>query len=147
MVVRSRHKEDNDYSSMIDDLIETSFLESGYETLDSETLKLIEDYEMTATMNSITTQPKLGQLNIGQDCFNASFTPEGSSAIERMTYNDEILTVTFRRSPGTQYEYIIPSMRTLSNIMEEVQATLVEGEGSVGRMIQSLIRNNEIQLR
>lgn len=116
------------------------------EQLDFDTLKLLEDYEMQSTMNSVKTMPKMGELQMGDNnTFIASFTEEGSSAVQTVSYLNDLLNVVFRKSPSMEYSYAISESDRL-DLLEEVEATLIEGEGSVGRMIQSLIRTNKVQL-
>lgn len=145
MVKKSSKKERSDIASAIDNIIDTSIFEGGNETFDFETLKLLEQIEMTATMNSVTTQETLGTLNTGEDnTFNATFTPEGSSAINSMSYDGTNLSVIFR-GKDTVYEYML-SEDSLADVIDELYATLVDGEGSVGSLINSMIRKNQLQL-
>lgn len=145
MVNKSSKKECSDIASAIDNIIDTSIFEGGNETFDFETLKLLEQIEMTATMNSVTTQETLGTLNTGEDnTFNATFTPEGSSAINSMSYDGTNLSVIFR-GKDTVYEYML-SEDSLADVIDELYATLVDGEGSVGSLINSMIRKNQLQL-
>jgi hypothetical protein len=115
------------------------------EYLDPDTLKILENYEMESVMNSVETQATMGQLNVGPDnTFEATFTESGSSAISFMSYMDDKLTVKFRKSTQ-DYQYLV-SESVLAEIMDEVRATLIDGEGSVGAMIQRMTRQNIIQL-
>lgn len=137
---------DDDQESFSDDLLdEDSFPVSYQEILDSDTLKILENYEMESVMNSVETQPTMGQLNVGlNNTFEATFAEAGSSAISFMSYMDDKLTVKFRNSTR-EYQYMI-SESALTEIMNEVRSTLVDGEGSVGALIQRMTRQNIIQL-
>jgi len=138
-------KKDEKLASAIDALIMTDVIPSCNETLDPETLKLLNEYEMEATMNSVKTKPVMGELMEGpNNTFSATFTDEGSSSIRTMTYDGNMLNVTFRVNPQT-YQYNVPA-DVLTRIREEVNTTLIEAEGSVGKLINTLIRNNSIQL-
>jgi hypothetical protein len=96
-------------------------------------------------MNSVTTQEMLGTLNTGDDnTFEATFTPEGSSAISAMSYNGDTLSVTFRGREDA-YEYML-SDEALGDIIDELYATLVDAEGSVGSLVNRMIRNNQLKL-
>lgn len=146
MVKKSSPRRPDKITSVIDDLIDLDFIPSCNEEFDLETLKLLEEYEMQSTMNSVETQTAMGQLDVGPDnTFQATFTEEGSTPIQSMSYMNDLLTVVFRSNPGTEYQYIVP-VDTLTQIIDEVRSTLVEGEGSVGRLINSLIRSNTLQL-
>jgi hypothetical protein len=126
-------------------LDEDSFPEFHQELLDSDTLKILENYEMESVMNSVETQPTMGQLNVGpNNTFEATFAEAGSSAISFMSYMNEQLTVRFRNSTR-EYQYLV-SDSALTEIMAEVRATLVDAEGSVGTLIQRMTRQNIIQL-
>jgi hypothetical protein len=57
----------------------------------------------------------------------------------------EMLDVIYRSNPSVIYQYTATE-DTLSAIMKEVQATLVDGEGSVGSIISRLKNSNAIQL-
>jgi hypothetical protein len=129
-----------------DDLLdEDSFPEVHQEMLDSDTLKILENYEMESVMNSVETQSDMGQLNVGPDnTFEATFAEAGSSAISYMSYMNEKLTVKFRNS-SREYQYLV-SDTSLTEIMDEVRATLIDSEGSVGTLIQRMTRQNTIQL-
>jgi hypothetical protein len=136
----------DDRESFSDDLLdEDGFPVSYQEMLNSDTLKILENYEMESVMNSVETQSDMGQLNVGpNNTFKATFTEAGSSAISFMSYLNEQLTVKFRNS-AREYQYLV-SESSLNEIMDEVRATLVEGEGSVGALIQRMTRQNIIQL-
>lgn len=130
----------------IDDLIETEVFPDCNEILDDETLKLLDEYDMESTMNSVQTNMAMGQLVAGSNnTFAATFTEQGSSSIATMSYDGSMLNVTFRTNPQTEYSYNVPE-GTLVTIREEVNATLIDGEGSVGKLMNSLIRNQSIQL-
>jgi hypothetical protein len=145
MLLTSDFNEELDIASTIDDIIETSVFDGFNESLDPKTLKLLEEIEMTATMNSVTTQEMLGTLNTGDDnTFEATFTPEGSSAISAMSYNGDTLSVTFRGREDA-YEYML-SDEALGDIIDELYATLVDAEGSVGSLVNRMIRNNQLKL-
>lgn len=131
---------------VVDELINTDIFSGYNEQLDNETLKLLEIYEMQSTMNSVTTMPAMGQLDVGPDnTFGATFTEEGSSAISSMSYMGELLDVTYRSNPDMTYQYTVIE-DILSDIMNEVRSTLVDGEGSVGSLISRLKNSNAIQL-
>lgn len=131
---------------VVDELINTDIFSGYNEQLDNETLKLLEIYEMQSTMNSVTTMPAMGQLDVGPDnTFGATFTEEGSSAISSMSYMGELLDVTYRSNPDMTYQYTVTE-DILSDIMNEVRSTLVDGEGSVGSLISRLKNSNAIQL-
>jgi hypothetical protein len=143
MVTKSRKRK---VSSSIDELFSSGFSNGGvYEEFDSEIFDLMEKLEMQATMNSIETQQTLGQLDSDGKNFVATFTEAGSSAIQTMSYSDEALFVTFRKSPEMVYQYML-SEATREQIYNEIISTLVEGEGSVGRLIQNMISTNKIHL-
>lgn len=130
----------------MDELFSSGFLNGNlYEEFDDEIFKLMENLEMQSTMNSIETMQALGQLDSDGKNFVASFTEEGSSAVMSMSYNNDSLFVTFRKSPDTTYQYVLTE-KVRSDIYDEVVATLVDGEGSVGRLIQGLISSNQIHL-
>jgi hypothetical protein len=136
----------DDRESFSDDLLdEDGFPVSYQEMLDSDTLKILENYEMESVMNSVETQPNMGQLNVGpNNTFEATFAEAGSSAISFMSYMNEQLTVRFRNSTR-EYQYLVTDS-ALTEIMAEVRATLVDAEGSVGPLIQRMTRQNIIQL-
>ena len=101
---------------------------------------------MQSTMNSVDTMPAMGQLDVGpNNTFSATFTEEGSSAIQSVSYMGEMLDVIYRSAADVIYQYTATE-DTLSDIMKEVQATLVDGEGSVGSIISRLKNSNAIQL-
>lgn len=147
MVSLSYLKGDYGESFLNEDLLDLeTYPEVRTEELDFDTLKLLEDYEMQSTMNSVETMAKLGQLQMGDNnTFIATFTEEGSSALLSLSYVNDLLNVVFRKSPSMEYQYAI-SENDLMDLIEEVEATLIDGEGSVGRKIQSLISNNKVQL-
>jgi hypothetical protein len=145
MVKQSKSPEDPKITSAIDNLINSSLFGEFNESFDLETLKLLEQIEMTATMNSVTTQELLGTLNTGEDnTFNATFTPEGSTAISAISYDGNNLNVTFRGN-DTVYEYML-SEEALGDIVDELYATLVDAEGSMGSLINQMLRSNKLQL-
>jgi hypothetical protein len=142
----SRRRRSTDITSLVDSLIDTELFSCYNEELDLETLKLLEIYEMQSTMNSVDTMPAMGQLDVGpNNTFSATFTEEGSSAIQSVSYLGEMLDVIYRSNPSVIYQYTATE-DTLSDIMKEVQATLVDGEGSVGSIISRLKNSNAIQL-
>jgi hypothetical protein len=143
MVTRSKKKK---VSSSMDELFSSDFHNGGvYEEFDAEIFNLMEKLEMQATMNSIETQRDLGQLDSDGKNFVATFTEEGSSAVQSMSYANDSLFVTFRKSPDMSYQYML-SDTIRKQIYDEVISTLVDGEGSVGRKIQNLISTNQIHL-
>lgn len=145
MMYRSNTKAEN-FADVIDDLIATEVFPSCNETLDDQTLKIINGYEMEATMNTIETQQDMGTLVVGEgDNFSATFTEMGSSSIMTMSYDGSMLSVTFRSKPQMDYNYTVNS-EALSQIRNEVESTLIEAEGSVGGLMNTLIRGNLIQL-
>jgi hypothetical protein len=146
MVRKSSRRRSSDITSLVDSLIDTEVFSCYNEELDLETLKLLEIYEMQSTMNSVDTMPAMGQLDVGpNNTFSATFTEEGSSAIQSVSYMGEMLDVIYRSNPSVIYQYTATE-DTLSDIMKEVQATLVDGEGSVGSIISRLKNSNAIQL-
>jgi hypothetical protein len=131
---------------LIDDLMNGGFFSSyERETLDDDLSLLLEEFEMQSTMNAIVTMKALGELDSDGLNFIASFTEQGSSAIMKMSYTGEFLNVIFRKSPQTEYQYII-SEDQRNRIYNEVTSTLIDGEGSVGRLIQSMISTQQIKL-
>lgn len=146
MVKKSSRRRSTDITSVVDDLMNSDIFSGYNEQLDNETLQLLEIYEMQTTMNSVNTMPSMGQLDVGpENTFSATFTEEGSSAISSMSYMGELLNVVYRSNPEMTYQYTATDA-ILSDIMDEVQATLVEGEGSVGSLISRLKNSNSIQL-
>lgn len=143
MVVKSKRRRN---SSIMDELFSSGFRNGNlYEEFDPEIFTLLENLEMQSTMNSVKTHQTLGQLDTDGKNFVATFTEEGSSAIENLRYLNDFLHVTFRNSPQTTYQYMI-SENVRKDLYREVINTLVDGEGSVGRKIQSLIATNQIHL-
>jgi hypothetical protein len=132
--------------SLIDDLDDTGLFSSyGGERLDNDLFEILEEFEMQATMNAMVTLEAMGNLDSDGQNFIATFTEQGSSAIAKMSYTGDYLNVTFRKSPQTEYQYII-SEDQRSRIYNEAHSTLSEGEGSVGRLIQNLISTQQIKL-
>lgn len=146
MIKKSRKQQETDVADVIDNLIETEFIPTCNEELDEETLKLLDEYDMESTMNSVETQTEMGQLMVGENqSFSAVFTPSGSSSVSTMAYDGNMLRVTFRTNPKNEYSYTA-SEAVLEQIREEVDATLIDGEGSVGKLMNSLLNNRSIQL-
>jgi hypothetical protein len=141
MVIRSEEK----YPVLIDELSEAEFSLSHEENLDDDLFELLEEFEMQSTMSAMVTLEAMGNLDSDGKNFIATFTEEGSSAIMKMTYNGEYLSIIFRNSQQTEYQYIITEDQR-NRIYNEVVSTLSEGEGSVGRLIQSMVSNQEIKL-
>jgi hypothetical protein len=130
----------------MDELFSSDFLNGNlHEEFDDEIFKLMENLEMQATMNSVKTKKALGQLDSDGKNFIATFTEEGSSAIASMSYTNDSLYVTFRKSMQNTYQYMV-SEEVRSVLYKEVIDTLVDGEGSVGRKVQNLIATNQIHL-
>lgn len=145
MVRKSMKKGGRNIPALIDDLMNDGFFSSyGGENLDNLS-QLLEEFEMQSTMNAIVTMEALGELDSDGRNFIASFTEQGSSAIMKMSYTGEFLNVIFRKSPQTEYQYII-SEDQRNRIYNEVTSTLVDGEGSVGRLIQSMVSTQQIKL-
>jgi hypothetical protein len=134
-----------DLMSAVDDLMDTGFFSGPSEELDLDVLEILEDYEMESTMNSVKTYESLGQLTVDGDDFVATFTEMGSAAVSVLSYKNDILTVTFRNKPDTQYQYTV-SKALLKQIHNELDAVLGQGEGSIGKLIQKNIQNNSMQL-
>jgi hypothetical protein len=146
MVSKSMKKGGRNIPVLIDDLMNGGFFSSyERETLDDDLSLLLEEFEMQSTMNAIVTMKALGELDSDGLNFIASFTEQGSSAIMKMSYTGEFLNVIFRKSPQTEYQYII-SEDQRNRIYNEVTSTLIDGEGSVGRLIQSMISTQQIKL-
>jgi hypothetical protein len=141
MVIRSEEK----YPVLIDELSEAEFSLSHEENLDDDLFELLEEFEMQSTMSAMVTLEAMGNLDSDGKNFIATFTEEGSSAIMKMTYNGEYLSIIFRNSQQTEYQYIITEDQR-NRIYNEVVSTLAEGEGSVGRLIQSMVSSQEIKL-
>lgn len=133
--------------SLMSELLDSDYIPACYhENFDDETLKLLHGIEMEL-LDPIKTQKEFGELSVGDGgSFVATFTVEGSSSIQylQMSPKDN-LVIAFRRNPNKYYQYVVkPEIK--KQIFDEVKATLVEGEGSVGRLVQSLIRSNKLQL-
>jgi hypothetical protein len=142
MVIGSGKK----YPVLIDELSEAGFFSSHEEeNLDDDLFELLEEFEMQSTMSAMVTMEAMGNLDSDGKNFIATFTEEGSSAIMKMTYNGEYLSIIFRNSQQTEYQYIITEDQR-NRIYNEVVSTLAEGEGSVGRLIQSMVSSQEIKL-
>jgi hypothetical protein len=146
MVKQSMKKGGRNIPVLIDDLSKNGFFSSyAGEMLDDDLSQLLEEFEMQSTMNAIVTMEALGNLDSDGHNFIATFTEQGSSAVMKMSYTGEFLNVTFRKSPQTEYQYIINEDQR-SRIYNEVMSTLADGEGSVGRLIQNMISTQQIQL-
>ena len=99
---------------------------------------------MTATMT--TVNQTFGSFMENADGYSATFTQLGSDAIAAINVNGDTLTVNFRHSNNTsEYTYNAPAS-AVSALYDEVVSVLCNGEGSVGRIVNQMIRTNKIQL-
>jgi hypothetical protein len=130
----------------IDDLMGTDlFGNTIVETLDPSVLKLLDEIEMNETMERVETLDQYGILSENGNEFVADLTEEGSSAVSRISFVNDYLYVTFRKSE-TVYEYSI-SDDTREEIYETILNRLSGGkDSSVGSMIQQMIHNGKMVL-
>lgn len=87
--------------------------------------------------------PAYGSYTENATGYTVTFTENGSSAIEAITLNNDTLSVMFRNS--TPYVYNVTT-EALEPLYTEVVNVLQEGEGSIGRLFNRLVRENKIQL-
>lgn len=115
------------------------------EDLDYETLKLIEELEMTATLT--TVNQTYGSYTENATGYTATFTEVGSGALESISLDNDTLTVVFRsgNSGAPAYTYNA-TPEALAPLYNEIVNVLQEGEGSIGRVFNQLVRENKIQL-
>lgn len=132
--------------SLMNELLDSDHIPACYhEQFDNDMLNLLYGIEM-GMLSSVKTQETLGELSVGEKgSFVATFKHEGSSSIQYMQMSRDNLVIAFRRNPNKYYNYsITPEIR--NQVFNEVKATLIDGEGSVGRLVQNLIHSNKIQL-
>lgn len=76
--------------------------------------------------------------------WEAVLTENGSSAIQSISYNGETLMVSFATNPDKTYEYGL-TKEVATELYEEV-VSVVDGEGSIGKLFHEMTRSNKIQL-
>ena len=115
------------------------------EVIDQETLELINKIIMATTLNQVN--PVYGSYTESATGFTATFTEVGSSAIESISLEKDNLSVVFRNNNAgsTAYVYNAPST-AVETLYDEIVNVLQEGEGSVGKVFNGLVRENKIQL-
>ena len=115
------------------------------EVIDQETLDLINKIIMATTLNQVN--PVYGSYTESVTGFTATFTEVGSSAIESISLEKDNLSVVFRNNNAgsTAYVYNAPST-AVETLYDEIVNVLQEGEGSVGKVFNRLVRENKIQL-
>lgn len=112
------------------------------EVLDQETLDLINEIIMATTLNQVN--PVYGSYTESITGFTATFTEVGSTAIESISLEKDNLSVVFRNN-NAAYVYNAPSA-AVETLYNEIVNVLQEGEGSVGKVFNQLVRENKIQL-
>lgn len=116
------------------------------EVLDQQTLDLIDNLIMTT--NTLTkVDPTYGIYTENATGYTATFTEVGSNALESISLDNDTLTVVFRsgNSGAPAYTYNITS-EALGPLYNEIVNVLQEGEGSIGKVFNQLVRDNKIQL-
>ena len=99
---------------------------------------------MTITLNKVN--PAYGSYTENATGYTATFTEAGSSAIQSITLNNDNISVVFRNNRNTTaYDYNA-TQEALEPLYTEVVNVLQEGEGSIGRVFNQLVRDNKIQL-
>jgi hypothetical protein len=99
---------------------------------------------MTATMINVNSD--YGSFTESATGYTANLTELGSSAVESVSLCDDTLTVVFRHShDSTAYTYnATPEAK--ETLYKELVNVLSDREGSLGVVINQLIRQNKIQL-
>lgn len=97
---------------------------------------------MSTTLTKVNAD--LGSYTENATGYTATFTEAGSSAIESINLNNDTLSVVFRNN-NTTYTYNA-TVDALEPLYSEVVNVLQEGDGSIGRVFNRLVRDNKIQL-
>ena len=115
------------------------------EVLDQETLDLINEIIMATTLNRVN--PVYGSYTENMTGFTATFTEVGSTAIESISLEKDNLSVVFRNNNAGSAAYVYNAPSTaVETLYNEIVNVLQEGEGSVGKVFNQLVRENKIQL-
>jgi len=115
------------------------------ETLDYQTLQMIEEIIMPATLTNVNAT--YGSYTENATGYTATFTEVGSSALESISLDNDTLTVVFRSgNKGTPAYTYNATPEDLGPLYNEIVNVLQEGEGSIGRVFNQLVRDNKIQM-
>lgn len=111
-----------------------------FETFDPELMNMINvmtQHEVTTNRGTFTPQGY---------SWGAQFTEEGSGAIRFISYNEEEqnLSVEFSTS-NVVYNYV-PLNDSAEQLRKEALSVIQDNQGSIGTLLNQLLRNNQLQL-
>ena len=93
-------------------------------------------------MNSTGLKTNFGTLTGSRAAWSAELTEDGSSAISAISYENNTIVVTFRN--GREYEYAADEA-TVNSFYDEL-IEVMDGQGSIGKLVSQALRNNQLQL-